>query len=130
MVLSVLQFNSLVFAEEVKIYDPTNPNQQVKPIENTHVPDSTDYNEESEVKKVPEKPVKTKNEKEEIKKNLNNNYSSKRDKEKIYLTEDLFNENISLNSQNEVGGDDSEEDSFYLELINEFVGTVIYGRKS
>ncbi|OAQ55440.1 hypothetical protein IGJ66_000695 [Enterococcus sp. DIV0176] len=141
IILSLFKATNVVYGDENQspIYDPTNPTQQVQPLENTHENEaivSIENSSEpaSEIQESSEEPKEThesstttssppiKKPQKKIK---------KKKEEKIYLTKELFNLNRDV-VQNGGSGDDGPEaeNLFYFQLIGELVGTAIYGRKS
>ncbi|KAF1303150.1 hypothetical protein IV487_13585 [Enterococcus saccharolyticus] len=122
ILLSLLSATNIVYSDDQQnpIYDPVNPEQQIQPLENTReesittdsVPTTTDSSEEEKTVVTSKLPP------------------TKKQSKKIYLTEELFDWNKILIQQRSIGSGNSDSKDFYDQLIDELVGTAIYGRKS
>ena len=136
IILSLLKATSVVYGEENQypIYDPTNPNQQVQPLENTHeneavvsIEDSSETVSETQESSKESKEIQ----KSSATTSVTNEKAQKKPTKKIYLTKELFNVNKDVIQNGGLDGDDPDPDNlFYFQLIDELVGTAIYGRKS
>lgn len=136
IILSLFKATSVVYGEENQhpIYDPTNPNQQVQPLENTRENEAVVSIEETS-ESVSETQESNKESKEIQKSSATtssaNKKAQKKPTKKIYLTKELFNVNKDAIQNGGLDGDDPDPDNlFYFQLIDELVGTAIYGRKS
>ncbi|MGG5359179.1 hypothetical protein IGI57_000122 [Enterococcus sp. DIV0213j] len=139
VLISILQFSGVEASAERKnpIYDPTNPNQEVQPIDGDNYGDggiSTETEQSEEVENVEEsteeseviensKPKKIRKEKK--KKKL-------KKRAQVILTDDLFDEeeeNRVTDFPSIGSGGANEEESFYLRLISDLAGIAIYGEE-
>ncbi|MDA3973109.1 hypothetical protein PF023_03545 [Enterococcus thailandicus] len=140
IILSLFKATSVAYGDENQhpIYDPINPNQQVQPLENANKNEAVVSIEDSSesISETQESSEKLKETYESstmnsspIKKHQKK--VKKKKEEKIYLTKELFNGNKDIVQNSGLDGDDPGPDNlFYAQLIDELVGTAIYGRKS
>ncbi|MGG5314025.1 hypothetical protein IGL76_002696 [Enterococcus sp. DIV2381] len=126
LLLSFFRLETSVYAEENQnpIYNPADPSQQIEPLDNTNQVVEAILEESEEPQENEEEEHTTETTEEETEK-------TKRNK-RLDLSEDLFNdysvEAIMKDDPSGAGG--KPRTNFYLDLVNELVGTVIYGRKS
>ena len=107
LLLSFFQVTNVQAAEERNpIYNPTNPTEEIYPIENTGTPEKMEETNE-------ERP------------------SSKKSQHQVFFTDELFDASHITIVPNSTGGAGTEgQNTFYLNFIRELVGTAIYGRKN
>ena len=123
LLLSFFQVNNVQAAEERNpIYNPTNPTEEIYPIENTGTPEKMEESNED----VSKKEVKTNNPKTNEERP-----SSKKSQHQVFFTDELFDASHITIVPNSTGGAGTEgQNTFYLNFIRELVGTAIYGRKN
>ena len=126
LLLSFFQVTNVQAAEERNpIYNPTNPTEEIYPIENTGTPEKMEETEESS-EDVSKKEVTTNNPKTNEERP-----SSKKSQHQVFFTDELFDASHITIVPNSTGGAGTEgQNTFYLNFIRELVGTAIYGRKN
>ena len=137
LLLSFFQVTTVQAAEERNpIYNPTNPTEEIYPIENTGTPEKMEETNESTItsdtqaeessEDVSKKEVKTNNPKTNEERP-----SSKKSQHQVFFTDELFDASHITIVPNSTGGAGTEgQNTFYLNFIRELVGTAIYGRKN
>ncbi|MEO2496152.1 hypothetical protein ABG992_00235 [Enterococcus faecalis] len=123
LLLSFFQVTNVQAAEERNpIYNPTNPTEEIYPIENTGTPEKAEESSED----VSKKEVTTNNPKTNEERP-----SSKKSQHQVFFTDELFDASHITIVPNSTGGAGTEgQNTFYLNFIRELVGTAIYGRKN
>ena len=137
LLLSFFQVTNVQAAEERNpIYNPTNPTEEIYPIENTGTPEKMEETNESTItsetqaeessEDVSKKEVTTNNPKTNEERP-----SSKKSQHQVFFTDELFDASHITIVPNSCGGAGTEgQNTFYLNFIRELVGTAIYGRKN
>lgn len=113
--------------EGAPIYDPLNPNREIQPIEEEYLEESSMEELTIVSEEAPE--VEQEVEKEPQKNEIEKTEKRPRHQKKLILNDELF-ETVPFEDGPNGNGNGGDESSFYLELINEFTGSVIYGRKN
>lgn len=120
------------------IYNPTNPTQEVEPMEPSGYPrtktkESTDSLPETS-SKHPEESTESSQQMPEEPKEHSGTPTRKKKRKKLMLNDDLFiQENNVINTESvhwEPMGGSGKEDSYYLRLVSELAGTILYGREN
>lgn len=139
VLISILQFSGVQAHAERKnpIYDPTNPNQEVQPIEEGNydegeMPTETEQSEEAE--KIEESTEEVEVVKNSEPKKIRKEKKKKKPRKRVQviLTDDLFDEEEENSVMDFPGIGSSganEEESFYLRLISDLAGIAIYGEE-